>query len=537
MPSCLGIHIEDYVIKYAKVQKEKDNIKVEAFNVVFYEDLKSTINQIIKETNSSKIPISINVSGEMYNYFNVPSMLSKPDMKKSVEIEFDILCEERNYKKNTMETRFLFAPSIDDEDRMQAIAISASATDLAQKKLDFTGYRIGYMHPISTSITNLLNPNENSNVVIINIEEQTKVTLVSKGQIARIETITEGMRDIINKISAIENSKQKAYEVCKNTTIYTQEGAEDISEGNEHIDSIMPSLYSIAERTKEIIEDNALNVSKIYITGLGASINNIDLYFQEYFEKIKCEILKPFFANVTSIKTSIKEYIEVNSAIALALNGMNYGYRELNFADAKAGNGGVDIKGVFNSQGGGSGLNISSGFGSKLTALEKMMIRISFVTIIAFLGYSVATTILSNKIEDKTREVAELTSQADAEIKKADADLNKIKKQTNDYQTAITNLKALDEQAEGGTRIIKKLAIPNLLYELVDVTPKKVQIISVKNDPQSNHITIEAQSQDYEQLGFLKAAIATKNYLLNVKSTSGIKSKGIVTTTIEGDLP
>jgi len=36
VPKCLGIYIEDNVIKYAKVDKNKDALKVESSNVVFY---------------------------------------------------------------------------------------------------------------------------------------------------------------------------------------------------------------------------------------------------------------------------------------------------------------------------------------------------------------------------------------------------------------------------------------------------------------------------------------------------------------------
>ena len=47
MASCLGIYVNDNIIKYAKVNKEKDNIKIETFGIKFYTDLKQTINQII----------------------------------------------------------------------------------------------------------------------------------------------------------------------------------------------------------------------------------------------------------------------------------------------------------------------------------------------------------------------------------------------------------------------------------------------------------------------------------------------------------
>ena len=62
MQSCLGIYIEDNLIKYAKVQKDKDNVKIEAFGTKFYENIQQAIDQIVSETNSSKIPISINLS-------------------------------------------------------------------------------------------------------------------------------------------------------------------------------------------------------------------------------------------------------------------------------------------------------------------------------------------------------------------------------------------------------------------------------------------------------------------------------------------
>ena len=59
---------------------------------------------------------------------------------------------------------------------------------------------------------------------------------------------------------------------------------------------------------------------KVYITGTGALINNIDLYFQEYLTETTCEILKPSFVKQTK-DISMKDYIEVNSAISIALMG------------------------------------------------------------------------------------------------------------------------------------------------------------------------------------------------------------------------
>ena len=38
MSNCLGLYIENNLIKYAKLSKEKDNIKIEAYGVKIYDD-------------------------------------------------------------------------------------------------------------------------------------------------------------------------------------------------------------------------------------------------------------------------------------------------------------------------------------------------------------------------------------------------------------------------------------------------------------------------------------------------------------------
>ena len=59
MTSCLGLYVESNVIKYAKISKDRDNLKVESFGLKFYDKLGDAIKQIISETYSFKVPISI----------------------------------------------------------------------------------------------------------------------------------------------------------------------------------------------------------------------------------------------------------------------------------------------------------------------------------------------------------------------------------------------------------------------------------------------------------------------------------------------
>jgi len=79
MPSCLGLYIEDNLIKYAKVSKNNDAIKVESFGVKFYEKIGTAIKQIVEETYSFKLPISINTI-EYRAFGIVASLNSNPNL-------------------------------------------------------------------------------------------------------------------------------------------------------------------------------------------------------------------------------------------------------------------------------------------------------------------------------------------------------------------------------------------------------------------------------------------------------------------------
>ena len=112
MSTCLGLYIESNIIKYAKVSKEREQIKVESFGVKCYENLDQTIKQIIEETYSYKVPISINLSEEMYNYFQVFALLSKKDLPKAIKTEFDAYCADKNYNPNVFESRYADRKSV-----------------------------------------------------------------------------------------------------------------------------------------------------------------------------------------------------------------------------------------------------------------------------------------------------------------------------------------------------------------------------------------------------------------------------------------
>ena len=101
MSSCLGLFVEDNLIKYAKVSKESDNIKIENYGIKFYEqELDKTISKIVDETFSYKVPISMNISNEKYTNLEIFGLLGDNDEKKCIKTEFEYFCNETG--KSTM---------------------------------------------------------------------------------------------------------------------------------------------------------------------------------------------------------------------------------------------------------------------------------------------------------------------------------------------------------------------------------------------------------------------------------------------------
>ena len=533
MSSCLGIFVDRNLIKYAKLKRSKDTYKVEAFNVETFDDLESALKKVIVETNSYKVPISINISNELYNYFDVFSVLEKKDITKSLDIEFEMLCNEKGYDKKYLESRYILMDNKEDYEKYKALYISANKKEIDQKIEVLSNQKLISMTPVSTSITNLIEANENENIAIINIENETQITTVIDGQISRVDILNSGLGDVVEKINKVELSWKKAYDVFKNITIYDHEVKSLDENENEYLDIVMPAVDKIAKEMKKVFNNFKEKVSKVYITGMGATISNIDLYFQDFLKNIKCEILKPFFIEPTSLKVPTKEYIEVNSAIALALDGLGFMNKDLNFAPiSKFDN--LDIENIINSK---ENFDINE-WKKPFSIQEKMLARGIAVFLIGIIGFSIFGGVIASKSNKKIEEVNTKLAETNSQLKMMDNHFSQIETYANTYTTLVESVNSLNEATTNtqNNRIIAKDAIPNLLNKIMFIIPQKVQIISIENT-EDKHIVIEAVSEKYEQLGYFVAAMKNDGMLVNIQSTSGTKSDSLVQITIEGDLP
>lgn len=331
MPSCLGVYIEDKLIKYAKVSKEKDRTKIENFGVEFYDDLSSKIAQIIEETSSEKTAVSVNLLGETYDYFKIFSLLSKKDLEDAIATEVETLFFEKGISLNNVETRHMLSPIKEESDRVRVLNISANKAQILEKTNLVGNAKLHAISPLPVVLPELLKIKETENSLIINIEDKTTFTSIIDGHVYEIEKVAHGMSEILERINFKENSYSKAYDICKNTTIYTSDITDADADTNMYLEDIMPTLYEIVQEMIKITEKLPKKVSKIYITGSAALINNIDMYFKEYIEEAECVILKPVFIDNAKTKINIKDYIEVNSAIALAITALEQKTYHINF--------------------------------------------------------------------------------------------------------------------------------------------------------------------------------------------------------------
>ena len=548
MPSCLGLYIETNIIKYAKVSKERDILKIESFGIKFYDKLDEAIKQIISETYSFKIPISINLSDEIYNYFYMFNLLKKDDLKKAIETEFESYCFDNNINKNAFEGRYALANSIEDKDKIKVIYVSTNKTSLNRDTQLVEDAKVSCVTPLGTSIANVAEVKPKENIIIVNIEEKTTITTIIDQKVYDVRKIEEGSANILNQINAKENSYSKAYEVCKNSTIYTMEGKELQDEGNEYLDDIMPTLYKIVQKIQEYVANTTTKFDKIYITGTMSVVNNIDLYFQEFFQNEKCEVLKPYFVT-ENIKINIKDYIEVNSAIAIALQGLGYGIKNMNFKAksfmeslpdwAKIEVGGNNSYKNKNTSKEKKSIPVSFSLDSlktKMDHTERWLMRTAGGILILTLLYSGFSLYLDKQISEKIKEVDEVKTDTKVQISLVEKDTTAVKQKTNRYIELSNNLKNINERIEDIEK--SKNIIPNLLMEIMNTIPTGVQITEIENTT-GRHVVIKAQSKQYEQLGYFKAKLKEDNILEkeSVISSQAEKQDEYVKIVIEGDLP
>ena len=529
MSSSLGLYIENNLIKYAKVSKNNDNIKVESFGIKFHDKAEEAIKQIIEETYSYKTPISTNLPEEIYNYFDVFGGLKKKDIDGIVKTNFENYCYDNGLNKESYEARSLYTASPTSKEKVRAIHMSTKKTSIARRKNQLSGYKVTTIIPTSVAISNLLKQGKNQTSLIVNLEENTSITKIGEDGIKDIRVIPIGSKNVFDKIKSKENSYSKSYEICKNSTIYTNDAKDLQIEENEFLTDIMPTLFEIVSELKKYIEEDLESIDRVFLTGTLSVVNNIDIYFQEYIKSTKFEILKPYFVSTNS-KINVKEYIEVNSALALAIQALELKHSDANFVKENG------TKKFFDSLEGKASLPKLNEIDlwDALDKYGRTLLTITSIISTILIAYIVGTISVDTMLNSKNNEAQNAIQETNTEIAKIKEYDTKLNNRITKYKSMVTAIEEKNNKLAENKRY--RHLIPNLMNNLMAVIPKEVQLLSISNT-NATHIVIEARSKKYEQLAYFKTKIKNEKILKKVVSDTGVSDGATIKVIIEGELP
>ena len=320
MASALGIFIDRNIIKYAKLNGTKDKLKVESYGMKYGENHKELLKQIIEETNSSKNNVVINAAEIHYEETSIFSMLKKKDYDKAVEVAYEEIVDKQKLRPELLEYGYILSKNPADSEKLHVLlGIQEKGAMETRANLFGQNVMLYSQMPIGISISNIYE--SPLPALIVNIEEDTYITEIYDTEPIKVTRIATGTRNIINTINNEENSISKSYEVLRNMVLPTDDMDQISFEGNEYAPIIVSEIMKIVSEIKAVINKRPGIYKKIYITGTGATISNVETFIEKLIDDVECDILRPAGIEVQK-KVAIKEYVDVNSAISLACEAL-----------------------------------------------------------------------------------------------------------------------------------------------------------------------------------------------------------------------
>ena len=561
MPSCLGIYTDKNVIKYAKLtsvsDKVRSQINLDAYGVKFYDNIHTAVEEIARELECESGPIALALSDEDYYKTEVFSNLKKKDMQEIITSEY---AEKKgNFQPTVTELRTKIAKNSGIPDKSIALCVFASKGELANIRSNFEVYNIDSISPLPVSIKNLfINQAIDEEAAVINIEDKTTITVFHRNEIQNLASIPIGTEEILTKLTERYNSTAKAYEALKKVSAYLEDSYDADDETRDILDIIIPALYEIRQQSEDILLPYLKDIQKIYITGTGAIINNIDLYFKEVFVENDCEVLRPYF--ISRDNSNVKEIIEANSAIALALDGLGMSDNDLNFNAASKKAAGTSaaketakkakdileaIKGKINEIKTNLNAPIGSGkrrrskkrrnvsFDDGIVAKEEIETENTEIEMIPGFGrldvwlrtaaafclalaiiYAVSSNYVTANINEKNAETTKKIAEVNHAIQIAGEDASYLKGQADQYVVIKEKLAAVLAKISA-KQTKKTFNIPNFLSKLMFIIPANVRVTSIDIDDYGN-VKINAESGQYAQLGYFVSRLKLERALYDV---------------------
>lgn len=577
MPSCLGISVGKNLIKYAKMSKDKNSnvMAIEAYGVKFYDILSQTLSEIIQETKSSEASVCVTLTSEDYENIEVFKSMKPKDREALLMSEFESICTSKSANVSALDMRYILAQSPESPDQYKAICIAVSKIELTNLWQALNTTKFESISAIGSTIVNTLkDKGAGQNLIIVNIEDDTKVTIIKEGQIFELIQIPVGMDEVIAKLADKFNSYARAYEACKGVDAYAEGDLSLDYEMQSIRDALMPTLYDLKQRLMIALQPYLDGVQDVYITGTGIIVNNIDLYLQEAFPGKHCEILTPYFVNRE--RNSIKDVLEVNSALATAAYGLLGIDKSADFlasgtylrGEAKKkqlnpkeimGN----VKSFFEEankktlrpvkskkrktavsfddevenlqQLGGAGEYSAPPFEEEVEyydPISEWLTRAAVSLFVAWIAYTGFSGYVEGKIDDQRVAVQNNIARTESEIANVESDRNWIQVQSDAYREKTVKLERIIESIR--LQQERSFDVPNFLSQLMFIIPTDVRVTSIQIGTDDT-VELSAESGKYAQLGYfvsrLKLAGVIKDVemeVINMSSTIQIKVNGVL---------
>lgn len=577
MPSCLGICVGKNLIKYAKMSKDKNSslMSIDSYGVKFYDILSQTLSEIIQETKSSEASVCVALSSEDYENTEVFKSMKPKDRDALIMSEFESICASKSANVSALDMRYILTQSPESPDQYKVICVAVSKIELTNLWQALSSTKFESISAIGSTIVNLLRDKGlGLNAAIVNVEDETKVTIIKDGQIYELIQIPVGMDEVIARLADKYNSYARAYEACKGLDAYAEGDFSLDPELQSLRDVLMPTLYDLKQRLIIALQPFMDDIQDVFITGTGIIVNNIDLYLQEAFPGKHCEILMPYFVNKE--RNSLKDVLEVNSALAAAAYGLSGIDKTTDFLASGTYLRGEVKKKQFNpkeiagnvknffvelnkktlkpvksrkrknavafddevenlQQLGGAGEFSAPAFEEEVEyydPISEWLTRVAVSLFAAWIAYTGFAGYVEGRIDKQMITAENNIAKSTSEIKLVEDDRKSIQLQADEYKSKTVKLQRIIDSI----RLQKERSfdVPNFLSQLMFIIPTEVKVTSVQIGTDDT-VILEAESGKYAQLGYfvsrLKLAGVLKDVemeVISMSSTIQIKVNGVL---------
>lgn len=532
MERCLGIYIGDKIVKYAKLHMDKNkNIDVEVSNIKYVlGGVKEVIEEIIAETGSQDIPVSINMINEQRESLEILKQISKSDIASMVGLEIEDIANKKGVNEKLIVYDYNVQESLTNSDNNKINVIYTDRTDIEQfTKMD--GLDVRGVYPLSTTIDGIV-PKDFKSYIIVNVEEQTTLTVVLNKEIVDIISIDVGMKEIIESLAEQVGSYAKAYDTCKTINVYTEEE----NPNNPEIEKIVePILQELLRKIEDSIKPYRGKFEKLLLSGMGVLFTNVDILFEQYYG-VSSEILRPSFTRGEIGIRNMAELIESNSAIALANALMTAQPTEkenflpkLSKKAAKKKEKAVKPKFKFK-------MPEKISFKADVSDVMQRLIFANLIAGTVLGGYIVFGSIYATQTDKIEKEIRTSISEIESGLKEVQSNTNYINQNKNMYQEVnemVADVVNKIQKNEIGT--LRTYNVANFMQKIMKFIPNNVQLITIESND-NKHVTISAKSSSYAALGYFVSQLKLEGIIQNVKVNS-VSHGTEIQVSIGGDLP